>query len=88
VKKGNALLSLLFNLALAYDIRNVQEIKEGLELNGINQFLVSADDINMLDKNTNTIKKNIEALLEVGREVSLEVSMEKTKYDSNQKFPD
>jgi hypothetical protein len=71
---------LLFNFALEYAIRKVQENEVSLELNGIHQLLVYADDVNLLADSINTIKENIETLLEASRDFGLEINAEKTKY--------
>ena len=50
LKQGDALSSLLFNIAVDYAIRRVHLNQDGLKLNGTRQLLVYADDINtMLD---------------------------------------
>jgi hypothetical protein len=70
---------LLFNFALEYAIRRVQEDQEGLKLDGIQKLLAYVDDINILGENIDTIKKDKEALLDAGKKVGLEVNPEQTK---------
>jgi hypothetical protein len=63
-------LPLLFNFALGYTIRKVQENQVGMKLEGATLLLV------LLGDNIDTIKKNTEASKKDG----LEVNTEKSKY--------
>jgi hypothetical protein len=80
LKQGDSFSSLLFNFAFEYVIRKVQVNEVSLKLNGMHQLLVYADDINLLGDNVGTIKKNTETLINISKEVGLEVNTEKTKY--------
>jgi hypothetical protein len=41
---------------------------------------VFADDVNLLNDNIDTIKKNTQTLINAGKQICLEVNTEKTKY--------
>jgi hypothetical protein len=58
LKLGHALSPLLFNFALEYSIRKVQEYQVGLKLNGTHKLLAYTDDVTLLGDNIDTIKKN------------------------------
>jgi hypothetical protein len=66
----------LWNTPLGSQKKN----QEGPKLNGTHQLLAYADDVNIVGENTDTVKKNTEALLDASKEVGLEVNPEKTKY--------
>jgi hypothetical protein len=51
---------LLFNFALEYAIRKVQDYQVGLKLNGTYDLLAYADDVNLLGNNISIINKNRE----------------------------
>jgi hypothetical protein len=63
-----------------YAIVRVQVKQDSLKLNGTHQFLIYADDVNILGGNMRTIKKNTAALLFGSKEFGLEVNADKTKY--------
>jgi hypothetical protein len=80
LKHGEALSPLLFNFASEYAIRKGQETREELKLNGTHQLLAYANDVNLLSDNIDTIKKNMDTLIDASKEVGLEINIEKTKY--------
>jgi hypothetical protein len=62
LKQGDTLSPLIFNFALEYAIRKVQENQVGLKLNGTHQLLAYVDDVNLLGDNVDTINKNMATL--------------------------
>jgi hypothetical protein len=54
-KQGDALSPLLFNFALEYAIRKVQDNQVGLKLNWTYQLLVYVDDVKLMGDTSNKI---------------------------------
>jgi hypothetical protein len=69
-----------FQLALEYVIRKVQENRGGIKIIGTHQLLAYADDVNLLEDNTDIIKKNTETVSDASKKLGLEVNAERTKY--------
>jgi hypothetical protein len=80
LKEGDS-LSPLFNVALEYAIRMVQENQVVLKLNETHQLL-AYDDVDLLgdDILLYTINSITETLTDASTEVGIEVNVEKTKY--------
>jgi hypothetical protein len=49
----------------------------GLKLNGTHQLLAYTGVVSLLGDNIDTIKKNMETLIDASKEVGLEISVEK-----------
>jgi retron-type reverse transcriptase len=71
LKQGDAVSPLLFNFALEYAISKVLYNLVGLQLNGIHQLFVYADDVNLLGDSMTSIKENTKSLLQASRDVGL-----------------
>jgi hypothetical protein len=51
-----------------------------LKLNGTHQLLVYADDVTILGRSVQNIKKDTEALIVAHKEIGLEINADKTNY--------
>jgi hypothetical protein len=72
-------MPLIFNFAIEYAVRKVQEKPDWSEINETHQLLVCADNVNILEDNMNTTKQNIEAVIDANKKVGLEENAEETK---------
>jgi hypothetical protein len=72
LKQGDALSPLLFNFALEYSIRKVQEGHVELKLNWTHQLLICANDVNLWGDNIVSIKNITETLIDASKEIGLE----------------
>ena len=74
-----ALSPSMFNFALEYAIRRVQENRIGLPLNGKHQLLVYADDVNILREKLQIVRENTEIFIKASKDTGLEENLEKKK---------
>jgi hypothetical protein len=80
LKQGDALSPLLFNFALEYANRRVQENQTGLKIIGTHQLLAYTDDVNLLGDKIGIIEKNTEIITDASKEVGLEINVENYVY--------
>jgi len=64
-------IAIAFQLCFRFAIRRVEVNQIGLKLSVTLQLLIYADDVNILDGNVHTIKKNTEALVVASWETGL-----------------
>jgi hypothetical protein len=62
---------------LVYAIRKVQENQVDLKCYWIYRPLASADAVNLQEDNGDTIKENIETLIDANKEAGIEINLEK-----------
>jgi hypothetical protein len=70
---------LLFNFALKYSIRKIQDNQVGLKLNATHELLAYAGAITLLGDNIDTINKN-RILTEAGKTFALDMKVVKSNY--------
>ena len=70
-------MPLLFNFALEYAIRKVQETNLGLYMNGTHQVIAYADDVNLIGDDIRTIERNADVLLNACKDIGLAVNIGK-----------
>jgi len=54
--------------------------QDGWKLNGTQQLLVYADDVNILGRNIHTVKENAEDLAVATKEIGVRVNADKSKH--------
>ena len=74
MKQGDALSPLLFNFAVEYAVRKVQETNLGLDMNDTNQVLAYVEVVNLIDNIIRTIERNADVLLNACKDIGLAVN--------------
>jgi len=71
---------LFYNFAFEYHNRRVQISQNGFKLNGTQQLLVYAADVNILGERVHIKQKNTEALVATIKKIGLKLNTDKAKY--------
>jgi Reverse transcriptase (RNA-dependent DNA polymerase). len=73
LKQGDALSPLLYNFALEYAARKVQETNLDLNMNGTHQILAYTDGVNLIGDDIRTVERNTEVLVNACKDIGLAV---------------
>ena len=73
MKQGDALSPLLYNFALEYAARKVQETNLDLNMNGTHQILAYTDGVNLIGDDIRTVERNTEVLVNACKDIGLAV---------------
>jgi hypothetical protein len=79
-KQRKALQPPFLNFTVEYAIRKVHDNKVRPKLNGTHQLLASADDVNLLGDNVDTINRNRKIVFDISKEIGLQTKVEKNKH--------
>ena len=79
LKQGDALSPLLFNFALEYAIRKVQETNLGYDMNSSHQVLTYEDNVNLMGDDIRTIERRADMSLNSCSSIGLAPNISKSK---------
>lgn len=71
LKQEETLSLWLYKFTLEYVTMKVQEIQLWLKMNGAQQFLVCADDVNLMGDNIYTTRRNTDIIKDASAEIGL-----------------
>jgi len=77
LKQGDAFSPLLFNSALDYAIRKIQETNLELDGNDTHLVLDYAEDVNLIGDDIRTIERNAGVFLNASKDIGLAVNIGK-----------
>ncbi|XP_048481716.1 uncharacterized protein LOC125489586 [Plutella xylostella] len=88
LKQGDALSPMLFNLALEHVLRGVLELDFGLQLNGKHKVVGYADDLAVLGKTAEEVRKAAKLLDTEAGKIGLRINCGKSEYLHMKRYKD